>query len=321
MAISRRQATVGLLAAASLPALPRVAHGQPSPPEHEEAPEAASEPFAEPTEVTTSRTRFEHVTAPVSVNGAGPFNFLIDTGASGSCVSQALAERLGLASGPSVRLNTLMGSRMRPTVMIDQLDVGTRQRRRVRAPALRLGGMAADGVLGVDWLKGQRLVLGFKQKTMLITRSRRDDGKAGYVVPARRRLGQLTIIDADAGGQRISALVGTGSQDTLCNARMRDLILEAERRSRLAPTRLPVVMETLVGETFQGSQMLAPFLRLGGMQLGNVAIVYADMPIFALWGLDKTPAIVLGLDLLTQFETVSLDYGRSAVTFDAGPTA
>ena len=33
-----------------------------------------------------------------------------------------------------------------------------------------------------------------------------------------------------------------------------------------------------------------------------------------------TPALVLGMDLLTQFETVSLDFGRSQVRFDiAGP--
>jgi hypothetical protein len=32
--------------------------------------------------------------------------------------------------------------------------------------------------------------------------------------------------------------------------------------------------------------------------------------------LKETPALVLGMDMLTQFETVSLDFGRSQVRFD-----
>ena len=40
--------------------------------------------------------------------------------------------------------------------------MGPRNRRKVRAPALPIKGSDVDGVLGVDWLKGQRLVLDFK---------------------------------------------------------------------------------------------------------------------------------------------------------------
>ena len=44
--------------------------------------------------------------------------------------------------------------------------------------------------------------------------------------------------------------------------------------------------------------------------------VWADMHVFELWGLKETPALVLGMDLLTQFDTVALDFGRSQVRFD-----
>jgi hypothetical protein len=40
------------------------------------------------------------------------------------------------------------------------------------------------------------------------------------------------------------------------------------------------------------------------------------MHVFELWGLKDTPALVLGMDLLTQFDTVALDFGRSQVRFD-----
>ena len=53
-----------------------------------------------------------------------------------------------------------------------------------------------------------------------------------------------------------------------------------------------------------------------GLNLGNVPVVFTDMAVFKLWDLHATPTIMLGIDLLTQFETVALDFGRSSVRFD-----
>jgi hypothetical protein len=47
-----------------------------------------------------------------------------------------------------------------------------------------------------------------------------------------------------------------------------------------------------------------------------VPVVYSEAHVFDLWDLKKTPALVLGMDLLTQFESVALDFGRSQVRFD-----
>lgn len=75
-------------------------------------------------------------------------------------------------------------------------------------------------------------------------------------------------------------------------------------------------MESLAGESFIGESIFLPFLRLGGLQLGNVQVTYADMHVFDIWGLKDTPALVIGMDLLGQFEKVALDFGRSQVRFD-----
>src|SRR5262249_34403706 len=123
------------------------------------------------TELGLRQSKYEHMLAPVSVNGQGPVNFLLDTGANTSCVSQPLMEKLSLAPGEMARVHTVVGVRERPIVTLDQLQIGPRNRRRVRAPALPIKGFEVDGVLGVDWLKGQRLVLDFKDRRMEITRS------------------------------------------------------------------------------------------------------------------------------------------------------
>jgi hypothetical protein len=202
--------------------------------------------------------------------------------------------------------------------MLDRLQVGARDRRSVRAPSLPLTAGTVDGVLGVDWLKGQRLVLDFKGKSLEITKSRSETSAEGrVVVPARRRLGQLTIVDADLSGRRISAMVDSGSQVTICNTPLRKLVVDAERRKG-APVADPrrVKLESLAGEKFIGEMFYLPFLRLGGLHLGNVPVVYADLHVFKLWGLEDAPAVILGMDLLTQFNAVALDFGRSQVRFD-----
>ncbi|MDB5464048.1 MAG: hypothetical protein JWP23_2437 [Phenylobacterium sp.] len=276
-----------------------------------------------PTQVDTGHDAYEHMLGPVMINGQGPFQFLVDTGANTSCVSKALAERLELPTGEPARVHTVVGVRERPGVLIDHLQVGERKRKGVRAAVLPLTD-ALDGVLGIDWLSGQRLELGFKAKSLIITRSRDEASKDGSaVVPARRRLGQLTIVDADLSGKRINAMIDSGAQMTMCNAALREIVVAADqRRGRIDPYRR-MRMETLVGEQFYGEMLFLPFMRLGGLHLGNVPVVYADMHVFDIWGLKDKPSVMLGMDLLTQFDTVAMDFGRSRVRFDISepPTA
>ncbi|MDB5453598.1 MAG: hypothetical protein JWO33_2176 [Caulobacteraceae bacterium] len=309
---TRRLAATGLLTLAGAGFLPIVRAWAQTP--AADTPDLPDEP---PTLIDTVRDRFEHMLAPVTINGQGPFNFLLDTGANISCVSRRLADQLGLEAGPPARVHTVVGAQMRPSVVIRQLQVGSRNRSAVRAPSLPIKGSDVDGVLGVDWLKGQRLVLGFKTRSLEITTSRHETSTQGrVVVPARRRMGQLTIVDADLSGRRVSAMVDSGSQVTMCNAPLQRLVKEIEGRNGGIKEHRQVKLESLAGEVFTGELMYLPFMRLGGLHLGNVPTVYADMHVFDIWGLKDTPALVLGMDLLTQFEAVALDFGKSQVRFD-----
>jgi len=305
----RRRAALGLItAAAALPAARAFA----------QEPIEAAEEDAPDTAIATHESRNDHMMAPVSINGEGPFNFLLDTGANVSCVSHKLMQRLELKPGEMTRVHTVVGVSERPIVTLDLLKVGPRNRRKVRAPALPIKGNDVDGILGVDWLKGQRLVLDFKNQKMEIVRSKIDENEPGrvVVVPAKRRHGQLTIVDADLSGARISAIIDSGAQGTLCNRPLRDLVRRQEARKGRFEAPRYVRMESLAGEVFQGESLFLPFLRLGGLHLGNVPITYADMHVFDIWGLKDSPALVIGMDLLTQFEQVSLDFGHSNVRFD-----
>jgi predicted aspartyl protease len=309
MSPTRRTAAVGLLTAGAA-ALPLGAV-------RAQAVEHTPGPDDDHTELSAGEDRFTHMMAPVTINGRGPYQFLLDTGANTSCVSPRLVEELSLEPGPPAMVHTVVGVRERPSFVIDELKVGKRNRRRVRAPALPLKGPGVDGVLGIDWLRGQRLVLDFKTRAIEITSSRADQPEPNrvVVVPARKRLGQLTIVGADLNGVPISALVDSGAQGSLCNKPLRDLVRASEiRRGKAAPPEY-VRMESLAGEVFRGETVFLPFLKLGGLHLGNVQVSYADMHVFKIWGLEDKPALVLGMDLLMQFEQVALDFGRSTVRF------
>jgi clan AA aspartic protease (TIGR02281 family) len=284
---------------------------------------SSAHPFELPTEgedqtpalVDTGPSVNDHVIAQVTLNGQGPFRFMVDTGANASCVSRELADRLKLAPGRPVSVHTVVGQRRRDSVLVDRLEIGPRVRRNIQAPVLPMKDFQVDGVLGIDWLKGQRLVFDFEGKTLEITKSRRDaESKGRVVVPARRRSGQLTIVDADLGGRRINAMIDTGSQFSLGNSSLFELVSREYPRAVKAPMAIELI--SIAGERFIGQMVNLAFLRLGGLQLGNVPVVFVDMPVFKLWDLHDSPTLVLGMDLLTQFTTVAMDFGRSAVRFD-----
>ena len=267
-----------------------------------------------PGSVAGARSRFDHLTAPVTLNGSGPYPFIVDTGASISCVSHDLVQSLGLPIRPGRRVHTIVGAKLQPMAVVDELRIGVRRQRRMSALALKLVQPGIGGVLAVDWLRGQRVTLDFAESRLAFEPSRAERSAPGVVVvPARRRHGQLTIVDADLGTRRISAMIDSGSQLSLCNSALLALL---DRRATRPPERRRIEMVTIIGEPFSGELVMLPFLRLGGLQMGDVPVVRSDSHVFEIWDLADKPTVLLGMDLLRQFRAVSLDFGRSQVRFD-----
>ena len=73
-----------------------------------------------PTETDRKSLR---MTAPVILNGKGPYDFFLDTGANRSAISGATASRLGLRRGRPMRIHTLIGPVEVPSAQLDSLRV------------------------------------------------------------------------------------------------------------------------------------------------------------------------------------------------------
>ena len=257
------------------------------------------------------------MTVGVLVNGQGPFRFLVDSGADRSVVGTALAKRLALAPGRSVTLHDMAGTTQVGTVRLERLKLGGSEIRDRLVPALPEAFLGAQGLVGIDALAGQRLMFDFDDKTITVqdTRQRAPSKPAGaeeIVVTARRRKGQLILTEASVSGRGIYAVVDSGAQVTIGNAALRAAVFRS-RRAAAAATKMTLVSVT--GQEIVADMVVLPELKIGGLTLQNVAIAFADVPPFALFGLADRPAILLGTDVLEIFRRVTLDFRNRKIRF------
>src|SRR5262245_20212298 len=73
---------------------------------------------------TTSKDSVGRAVALVSINGQGPFRFIIDTGANRSVLSRTLAERLGLAPSGEGVVHSIDGAEPATLVHVESLSFG-----------------------------------------------------------------------------------------------------------------------------------------------------------------------------------------------------
>lgn len=255
----------------------------------------------------------------VKVNDTGPHRFLVDSGADRSVVSDGLALRLKLPAGEPVRVQGMAGSREVATVEVTALTLGQSEVGPIMAPALSARHLGADGLIGIDALADQRLMMDFDKRTVTVQDSRQPITASGdeIVVTAKRRKGQLIITEASIRGRSVAAVIDTGSEITLGNAAL---------RRRLFGERVPKEMQTIellsvTGQVLQAEAIVLQDVRIGGLWLNNVLIAFADAPPFALFGLTNQPAVFLGSDLLASFRRVSLDFRNRKVRFTLRPGA
>jgi predicted aspartyl protease len=255
------------------------------------------------------RTR---MTVEVLVNGRGPYRFLVDSGADSSVVGLRIARELKLPNGTPVNLNSMTGSARVERVLVDELALGSSTIRNLELPALLERDMGGEGIVGIDALVGQRLMMDFEKRLIKAEDARQPVKMVGgeIVVTARRRRGQLILTEVRAAGLRVDAVIDTGSEITIGNLALRDKLIR-RHRDKFAT----VEVTGVTGAVFSLQMAHIGELRLGAVTLRNVPMAFADLPPFQVFGLSEQPALLLGTDLLETFRRVSLDFLRRKVRF------
>jgi hypothetical protein len=248
----------------------------------------------------------------VRVNGRGPYRFIVDSGADSSAVGLRIAHDLQLPLGTPAILNGMTARNIVDRVKVAELTLGSSTVRNLELPALREIDLGGDGLLGIDALVQQRLMMDFEKRVIKVEDARIPPKfyPDEIVIKARRQRGQLILTEVRAAGLRLDAVIDTGSEITIGNLALRDKLIRRNRDKFLTVTAIGVT----------GVPVKLQLARIGELQLGpvtlrDVPMAFADVPPFKMFGLSDEPALLLGTDILETFRRVSLDFRARKVRF------
>ena len=262
--------------------------------------------------VNTAADESDRMTVPVMLNGFGPFPFVVDTGSNRSVVSDVLANQLNLPMSEVLRVHSATGVVSTGSVHIDSLSVGRRHISNITAPVLTAYNLGALGMLGIDAVADQRIVMDFRRHQMSLTTGVHSEDSPGVVVVrARSKYGQLLLVDSWVEGIPLYVIIDTGGEVTIGNLAMRRML--AKRRSGYPE---PVKVTSVTGETIIADLSFLPQVRLGNISMSNLQVAYADMYAFEQFGLQDKPSMLLGMSTLRHFDRVSIDFPAREVRFN-----
>lgn len=262
--------------------------------------------------IATDGDRHSRMTVPVRMGVHGPFNFLIDTGSQNTVVSTRVAERMALKPTARAKLISVIGTEMVDTVELDQIDLGRRSFYGVLAPLLDHNNIGADGIIGLDSLQGQRVLIDFRRDLIAVNDARTLGGNRGFdiIVTARRRSGQLIMTDALLDGIKVEVVIDTGAETSVGN---RALQLAMKRRHSPQGT---AELKSVTGQKLIAELGLGRKMRVDDITFQNVLIAYVDSPAFPALGLNEKPALLLGMRDLRAFDRVAIDFAARKIFFD-----
>jgi predicted aspartyl protease len=268
---------------------------------------AAPEPlYAAPTRAD----RAGRIHASVTINGAGPYRFILDTGANTSALAPHVAEELKLqgAGDTQIQVHGVTGSALLQAVRVESLKAGDVQLPPMNLPVLPgpvLGG--ADGILGINGLQATRIEVDFERDRVAIVPSTGRRAHQGVlVVPARLRKGGLLLVKGKVGKVPVQVIVDTGAEHTLGNMALRAALLERARYD----DEIDVTVLGATTDVSAGTHFRAPKITIGAADLVDLPVTFGELHVFEIWGLTETPALVIGMDLLGMLRQFVVDYKR-----------
>jgi len=248
----------------------------------------------------------------VQVNGTGPYRFIVDSGADTSVVGLRIARSLQLPLGSPATLNGMTSRNIVDRVKVAELTLGPTVVRDLQVPALRESDLGGEGMIGIDALHQQRLLMDFDRKVIKVEDARipakRLPGE--IVVVGRLQRGQLILTHVRAAGFPLDAVIDTGSEITIGNLALRDKLIRGNREKFVT-----IEVTGVTGATVNLQLAKIAELELGPIILRDVPMAFADVPPFRMFGLANEPALLLGTDILESFRQISLDFKARKVRF------
>ena len=265
--------------------------------------------------VDIDQDRAERMTVPVSIEGNGPFSFVIDTGAERTVISRRIADRLALDGEEPAQLMSIAGTSMVDMVYVPRLTLGQKSYDGLISPVLAAQHIGADGILGLDGLQDQRILFDFVANQIIIEDAEKAHNRPKsreIVVTAKRRSGQLIFTDATISGIKVNVIIDSGAQVSIGNMALQKRLL---RRSKQLDDDSLLIAVT--GETVGVDFARVREFRIGRARFASLLVAFADAPPFERFGLADKPTLLLGMDVLRRFDQVAIDFPKRKIHFFA----
>jgi predicted aspartyl protease len=324
----RRFVARGLVTLAAAPVLAR-AFGGPPPPESPpkvsgtNAKDDGAANGAGSGSIRSAGSTDDRLTTAVSINGAGPYRFLVDTGAERSLMAAEIAQQLALPRGRDVLIQGIVQGQRGQLFAVESLRMGSLVCSDLEVPVLPRALLGVDGFLGLDVLDGHRVIFDFGAETLTVTRRQGFfaawwEGRDEAIVHTLGSSGRLRATNCTVNGVSASAFVDTGAEVSVCSPALYAALEKSAANLQLVGG--PVVLAGVTGGTVLGLAINVNSIDLGELHLVFTPLVVAPLEVFEVWGLKGQPALFFGMDCLRRFRRVSIDYGRKELRFEVAST-
>ena len=219
---------------------------------------AASAPNALPFRLTNTG----QILVPTMINGSGPYDFVLDTGASHSAISDTLAAQLSLPRIAVTEVASSTGSATRSVVGLQNISLGSHGASDVRAAVLTEESIQAvhgraTGIIGQDVLIDAHYTLDYRRKRVIWLAAGTATG-SGTRLTLRRRDGRFLVeLPQSSRSDGIALFVPDSGASTL-------VLFQREGRTGIAATALSAVVRatTVTGDS-QLKAAIVPKLWIG----------------------------------------------------------
>ena len=262
------------------------------------------------------RDRYGRMTVPVWIGEHGPFDFLIDTGSERTVLARGLATRLGLVPSGSAVLVGMAGTLLAQLVDVAELRLGRRSFYSLSAPLLEGQHIGADGIIGLDGLRNQRVLIDFKRNLIAVDDAKVLGGNRGFevIVRARPRSEQLVITNGLVDGVKTIVVLDTGANNSVGNRALQRQLITRRKG-------VPIVLSSATGQQVSADVLYVRRVRIGALDLLDLPLAIVDAPAFERLGLADKPTLMIGMDQLRAFNRVAIDFSTRRVLFDLPPEA
>jgi predicted aspartyl protease len=255
------------------------------------------------------------VTVSVMVNGKGPYDFVLDSGATITAAFQNLADLHVFTSADRepIRILGLVGSEILPAVNIGDLTIGGQRMDNhvgVVLPDWRETRQTPGGVLGLDFLTRYTVLFDADKQTIRLY-DRRDPISELPRSWSKTRMraenfgegaGTLYRITASIHGRKVPCIIDLGASGTLINNHalrrlLGGVIVDGTRATGFSTgSRLNDIFDSI---------KIAKYVRVGTIKIAKArwskrVFTVFDAPIFEELGVHKKAFCLVGADLMIE---------------------